>query len=135
MEHEYLYKDEVIDTRIKTISSFLSGLKAKLFKKDIPAKKRGGLNEITDLRAQTAKLIGKPMAQVYGLTRNWSKQELYMTLQDAKKFIKNPPACWWLIYKKKKAIYGRKKIHVRTIQKVGKKGRKNNCSERQVTLF
>ena len=134
MEHEYLYADEILDTSIKQIN--VSHIKASL-KKDIPIKKRGGLNEITDLRGQTAKFLGKDISQIYGLTRNWTARELYITLQDAKKFIKNPPACWWVIYKKKKTIYGknRKAVHDKAIQKMGKKGRKENGTERQVALF
>lgn len=107
--------------------------KISLNKYKITTKKRGGLNEITDLRDRTAKLISKPIGQVMKLTKGWTEQELYTTLRSAESFNKNPPACWWCIYKQKKHIYGRN--NKETLLKDRKKGRKENSSERQKVLF
>jgi hypothetical protein len=89
----------------------------------IKVKKRGGLNHITDLREQTAKLLNVPKEQVMGITKGWSKEELYKTYHSAEQFI-NPPALWWTIYKQKKHIYGKQ-----TNAKMGSKGRISNKKE------
>lgn len=102
--------------------------------KDIPTKKkRGGLNEITDLRLQTAKFLGITIGQVQGLTKNWSIHELFTTLKTAKGFTKNPQALWWVLYKKNKDNYGRsnKKVLLKNREERGKE----NSTERQGTLF
>jgi hypothetical protein len=102
MDHPYKYPDEIVDTKIKGIQALLV--------KFSPSKpiKGSKLNEITDLRNQIALLVGKPIGQIYGLTRNWSKENLYLTIRLSKDF-KNPAAGWWVLYKKNKDEYGRKR--------------------------
>lgn len=128
---EYLDYDDKIKP-IQEIGILSVELLSKL-KKDIPTKKGGGLNEITDLRNKTAKLLGVSIKQVYGITRNWDTQELFTMLTTAEKFI-NPPALWWKLYKKNKTIYG-KKTKQKKVPRVGEKGRKKDSNERQGILF
>lgn len=129
------YQDDDAPTKFTAIS--INTLASKLvvkYKSDTPIKKkRGGLNEITDLRDKTAKLIGKPMMQVARLTKGWNIEELYKTLQAAEQFTKNPAACWWVIYKQKKDLYG--KTNNQKLQRVGEKRRSKDCQEGQATLF
>lgn len=132
MEPQYL--NENLDSN-KAMTSILDIAKKYIpkFNKDIATKKkRGGLNEITDLRGETAKMLKIPIEQVFGLTRNWSASQLRDTLKACNNFI-NPPALWWTLYKKNKTIYGRtnKKILLRN----RKERWKENSTERQKTLF
>jgi len=122
MEHPYKYPDEIIDTRINKLAKF-----------QIPVK-RSNLNEITALRQETALLIGKPIGQVYGLTRNWTKENLYLTLRLAKDF-KNSAAGWWHLYKKNKYEYGRKRNNTKILKKNRAETRYENLRKQgQTTL-
>ena len=121
------------DYTINGISAYV-GRFQKLLSQDIPTK-RSGLNEITDLRLKTAKLLDRPIEQVYGLTKNWSKEELYKTLRSAEQFI-NPPALWWKIYKEKRHIYGKeKRTNKKRLREVGQNRRSKNSIEGQISLF
>ncbi len=120
-------------------SDVLRGIKASAdkilerLKADIPTKRKpGGLNEITDLRTKTATMLGVTFGQICGLTSGWSVAELY-AIYHASEQWPNPPALWWVIYKKKKVIYGR--INKKEIPGVGKKGREQDEELRQGTLF
>jgi hypothetical protein len=130
MEHEYRYRDEILDTSIKAINATLDRYKL-MFQKDILTKKGG--NQISDLRTQTALLLKKPFGQICSLTKGWSIEQIYTTLHLAEQFI-NPPALWWVIYKEKKNIYG--KSNNRISEKDRKKKRSSNLEEqRPGTLF
>lgn len=120
MEQEYL--DKPREYSVKGIANILERFKSRPMSSTPPIKKRGGLNEITELRYQTAKLLDKPIGQVNGLTKGWSKEELRDTLKICKSFI-NPPALWYKLYKKNKTIYGRS----------NKKTLSNNRTERRTT--
>lgn len=136
MEPKYL-DDNFDEKRMAPMSALLDKFKPKL-PSGIVTKKRGGLNEITSLREETAKLIGKPFGQVSKLTNGWSRGEIYSTLNEARKFTKNPGACWWIIYKKKKDIYGKTKerVNKERLPRVGKERRsKDSPDQGQETLF
>lgn len=97
-------------------------------------KKRGGLNEITDLRDKTAEMLKIPISQVMGITRGWSVEQLYTTLNASLQFI-NPPALWWKIYNEKKNIYG-KRTKQGVFQKVrGQRRQEDQKENGQNSLF
>lgn len=121
------YIDPTIDTSIQGIGSFIQ------LPKVIVQKRRGGLNEITDLRRQVAEMLKISTGQVSFMTKGWTIEQIYEVYNASIKFV-NPPALFWKIWKKKKETYG-KKINNRTIQKVGKQGRQKDSPERQGTLF
>lgn len=127
-EWEIPKKITTICEGMKTIADRISAQKNTPIKK-----KRGGLNEVTDLRAQTALLLEKPVGQIQRLTTGWTASELRDTLKAANLFVKNPPACWWLIYKANKNKYGQN--NKRTLQKTREKGRSNKQTKRQSILF
>jgi len=106
MEHpEFIEKP---DYSIQNISALLDRYK------EMPkVQGRNWMNEITDLRQQTAQLIGKPVAQVFGLTRGWSSSQIYQVLKVAQSFTANPGACWWVIWKQKNPIYGKSKKEIK----------------------
>jgi len=104
------------------------------FSKVSSKKKRGGLNEITLLRSETAKMLKVPIGQVYGLTRGWTKNEIRDTLKICTDFV-NPPALFWKLYKENNQKYGRKQSNKRTLLKNRKKGRKEDCGKRNAILF
>lgn len=132
MEKEYL--DEPKKYGIKGMGNLLEKLKSK-FKKDTPKPKRGGLNEITQLRMETADLLKKPLGQVQRLTKGWTTNELRDQLKTSKSFIKNPPALWWKLYKKDLHERKNKRTSTTPLLKDREKGRKRECEERQSTLF
>lgn len=133
MESLYL-ENEIVKSDLKSFAL----LSEELFlKQDITTSKRGGLNEITDLRDKIAILIDRPIGQVMKLTKNWSKYELYLTLHAAEQFTQNPPACWWVLYKKNKDTYGKTKKRTlkKGLQQLGEKRRVKNITKRQGLLF
>lgn len=75
--------------------------KDKYLKRFETVKPKGAKNEISDLRGQTADLLGKPFGQVAKLTKGWSASKLYQRLEACKGFV-NPPALWWKLYKEDK---------------------------------
>jgi len=100
----------------------------------VKVKKRGGLNEITDLREKTALMLNLKLGAIQGITKGWTKKQIYDTYHSAEQFI-NPPALWWCIYKQKKHIYG-KRIKQKGLRGVGKEGGANNQEEyAQRSLF
>jgi hypothetical protein len=128
MDHPYKYADEVVNTKISSLNAFLG--------KFSPSRPiiRTNLNEITDLRNKTALLIGKPIGQVYGLTRNWSKEQLRETLRLTQDF-KNPSAGFWVLYKKNKTEYGKKKINRKRLPGLGATSRSQEQDTRTLVLF
>jgi hypothetical protein len=132
MNEQYLDENLNSNYEIKGLSSFTQKLQAKI-PQDIPKRKRGGLNEITDLRIATAKMLKVSTGQVQKLTTNWTKEQLYDTLNASQKFIINPPALWWKLHKKNKEIYGQK--NQRTLCEDRKKRGEDDSSKRQATLF
>lgn len=102
MEPKY-YDDNLTSDNFKSFEQLVSTIQIKT-----KERKRGGLNEITDLRTQIATLLDRSFGQVSKLTKNWSATELRDTLKTANSFI-NPPALFWKLYKEKKHIYGKKK--------------------------
>lgn len=134
MEKEYLDEPPIV-INIKKVGNLLERYNSKV-QKDVPTtKKRGGLNEITELRYKTATLIKKPIGQVNRLTGGWTKAELRDTLKLCQSFI-NPPALWWTLYKKNNYGRNRKKgSNTETLLRDGKKGRNKKFDERQGILF
>lgn len=132
MEPEYLDEPRVF--KVKGLNAILEQFKARL-QKDIPTKK-GGLNEVTQLRMQTADLLRKPLGQVQRLTKGWSTSELRDTLKICNEFV-NPPALWWRLYKKNKDMYGRKgkRDNQKTLRQNRKERREAERQERQSSLF
>lgn len=129
MENQYLEEFE-LNATAKNIKSIASKYEIP---KDIKPKRRGGLNEITDLRDETAKMLEVPIGQIYGLTKGWSKDNLRDTLKICKNFI-NPGALWWKIYKEKKNEYGRN--NKKTLLKNREERRKHDKeTSRQKALF
>lgn len=102
MEPQYLDNDNVARPIYKISSIADRALPV------VKVKKRGGLNEITDLRDKTAKMLNLKLGAIQGITKGWTKAQLYDTYHAAEQFI-NPPALWWCIYKKKKHLYGKNK--------------------------
>lgn len=95
---------------------------------------RGGINSLsTELRANTAKLLGVSIGEVAGLTRGFRNDQLKRLLDFANDG-KNPPALWWWHYKQHVKLYGRgnKKVPQRERKERGKKDIRD---PRQGTLF
>ena len=80
---------------------------------EVPATKtRGGINgQITEQRAKIAKLLELPMGRVGRMTSGWTGDQLYrlnnavddyVARQKSLKKSVNPPAVWWVFYKKEK---------------------------------
>lgn len=131
MTEEYLDIDLNSDKVASGLSAFVKTFSTKL--QDVPIqKKRGGLNQITDLRAKTATMLDKPIEQVYGLTKNWTIAQLYEIYHIAEQYS-NPAPIWWTVYKKKKHIYG--KTNKKEIRGMGQKRRNENGQVGQKTLF
>ncbi len=107
----------------------------KLFIRTKEAKQtRRATSESAELRLKIAALVGRDIKQIAGLTRGWSNYQLLRSYEDAIAWKKNPAACWWVIYKKNKQVYGRRRKE--TIGVVGKTGRhKNEREARQQPLF
>jgi len=127
MEPEYIEEEDKINIE-KIYSNAFAEKKVPQYKK-----KTGGLNEITELREKTAELLKISFEQVCGITRGWSKENLYTTLNQSLKFI-NPPALWWKIYNEKKNTY--KQSRKKVLGKSREERRQSNQKEAgQKTLF
>lgn len=102
-------------------------------KKEAEKPKRGGVNSyISELRAETAKMLKEPFGKVAGLTRGFNHIQLKRML-DASNSWPNPPALWWKMYKEEKK-YAKKQV--RGVRRVGERGgRKAETLETQGVLF
>lgn len=102
----------------------------------------GPNSPITEVRQDTAKLIGKPFEQVCGLTRGWSKDQVFGLYREVMADGKNPAALWWVLWKEKRKLYGKtkkqiteKKANDRRLSQLGKESRRNKQIEGQGILF
>lgn len=133
MANEYLDNEDLVVKFEKIdLSKTMEALKQKFQAQKTTPKRT--IAQSTDLRDQTAKLLKRPLLQVCKLTQNWSVENLYITLHTAEQFI-NPPALWWVLYKKNKEIYGRKKTNNTAVPGMGIKRGIKNKKVRQETLF
>jgi hypothetical protein len=99
-------------------------------------KKRGGIvGPLTEQRDIASKILNLPIARVGRMTKGWSVDQLYRLNKTAQGFTKNPPALWWLEYKKVKDKYGKKTVHKSDVRKVGEDGGSNIKEEGQKLLF
>jgi len=102
---------------------------------------RGGImGPKSEIRGLIALMVDRPILQIAKLTKNWSHQQMYMLYQECQAFTKNPPALFWLKYKKLKIIYGKSKTKEKAVNKkglseLGKGRRGEEQAERQGVLF
>ena len=140
------------EKRIKNVDELKIKVDLKHYKT-----KRGVRDELTELRYNIFHLINvppkpsdikdkkylakwKPMkfSVVCGLTRGFTKQELYSIYRESISFTKNPQALFWKLYKEFKQKYGEKikeRINKKRLSEMGKKGRCNQQEERNQVLF
>lgn len=122
----------------------LGGYLAEKIRKmrDAPKPKRGGVTSYSSqLRAETAELLGEPFKKVAGLTRGFSNMQLERMLKASREWV-NPPALWWKLYKTERqqvrhdARHYAKKGEVRRVRAVGEGRRgKDEANPSQGILF
>jgi len=115
------------DYQIKSIRDNLSRFKDIQPKK----KRRGGLNEITDLRKQIADMLSISTARVAHMTKGWKIHDIFVLYKKSQNFV-NPPALFWKLYRHEK---NRRKDQEDLCRIWKDRGKHNKEEIRQKTLF
>lgn len=90
-------------------------------------KKKGGIQDpLTEQRVLTADFLNIELGQVLGVTKGWTREQLYALRQECMLFKANPQALWWVKWKKLNPIYGKQ---------TKTQARKTKNSNKQNTLF